>query len=224
MRPRFSILPLGAFSIGLFLFPCAGRGTAITIPVTSYAYTGSSILPHASYPDTGTIELTDGIIGTADNPGLNSPPWVGYAGSATGQPEVDFNLNGTWNVATVTIVYAVLPGAGINAPVSTLISLSTNNGATYPTSESFNSSYFDATSSFPYPDGTLHTAVLPLTGAPSATDVRVNITGSSFVFLTEISFDDGAAAVPEPGTLAMGLLGLVGLAACVWRRRLSRRA
>ena len=104
-------------------------GSAAVVPV-DYEYEGNPAVAHGisgNYPDlTGTL-LTDGNLGTTDwrsgYVGSQEPNSQGDSGRL--QPRVSFDLGATYSLRSVTITYMVDQSAGIFAPDSVAVSVST---------------------------------------------------------------------------------------------------
>ncbi len=168
-------------------------GSAPLVPV-DYEYEGNPAVAHGisgNYPDlTGTL-LTDGNLGTSDwrsgYVGSQEPNSQGNSGRL--QPRVSFDLGATYSLRSVTITYMVDQSAGIFAPDSVAVSVSTTGlGGTY--GGTVVSTAFDDS-----PDGnptTYFGAVRTLTvdlGGATADAVRLDfLNDREWTFLSEVSF------------------------------------
>lgn len=175
-------------------------GTADVVPV-DYEYEGNPAVAHGispSYPDlTGTL-LTDGNLGTNDwrsgYVGSQEPTAEGNSGRL--QPRVSFDLGANYNLRSATITYMVDQSAGIYAPDSVAVSVSTTGlDGTY--GGTVVSTAFDDS-----PDGnptTYFGAVRTLTvdlGGVSADAVRLDfLNDGQWTFLSEVSFVASSANV-----------------------------
>jgi hypothetical protein len=168
-------------------------------PLTPISYT-SNAAPHSSFPDTGGIELIDGIIPNQD---FMNAGWIGwYGGSnpdAPGVPWVfetfDFGSNKTLNSITIY---------GLNDPISGIGSLDaftvrySNDGTNFYGLESFTATAEEQLGT----PATIGAYSRPL--APKiARYVKVGVDqlGTAFspypyMFLGEVAFIEGTLAVP----------------------------
>ncbi len=148
----------------------------------------------------GKGDLTDGIIATtnwfvAEAP-VGNGPYVGW----TLNPTIVFHWNAVTTINSVTFHFDDSDGAGgVSAPSAVIV-----NGVTYAIAEPAASTPFAYTASG-----------VGFTGKDlSVTLIRKN----SWVFLSEVQFN--AAVVPEPGTYALILSGLMASALVARRRRM----
>jgi hypothetical protein len=175
------------------------------IPIVSYAYDGSGAgaIPSTSpaFPDTGGTELINGLFPATTN--FNDVQWVGFQDpdpdDGTSHPRITFNLGTIQDLASATISYlhsTTQAGGTITAPDSVLVSFS-NDGSLFTTPISF-SSQFDSSAG-----DDIRSATLDLTGN-SGRFVRLDFRNASpWTFLTEVSFNAVAVAVPEATSLAL---------------------
>lgn len=180
--------------------------------------------------DPGLTKLTDGV---ADNPNwLNAPnQWVGsqdptfvpanLAGdNELPQPRVEFVMDPSTPLESVTITYMVENDAKVYAPDYVILSFSTDGSEFGGDIADFG---FDNTpDAFPNPptvaEGEIRTLTIPL-GGVTADRVRLDFYNDfEWTLLGEVQFN---AAVPEPSS---GVLATLAAACCgfgAWRR--SRR-
>lgn len=186
-----------------------GSTQAAILTVSSYSY---NTAPHASYPDTGGIELTDGITdttlwGVPNPPVIDAGPVVGWFNA---DPDITFNFDSTVNVNSITLWFADSEGsAGVGLPTSVGIF---ENGV-------IDLGDFAVTN----PAGSGTTVPITING--------LNTTGNSFrieatrdfqwTMLSEVQFE--GAVVPEPSTYAL-ILGTATFLFIARKRYLSKRA
>ena len=195
------------------------KAYAAPITVQSYAYNPSFPLPYVpNYADDGqspgtgvpNTELTDGqypTIGSAV--GYNDVRWVGVEGvmpdNGVPQPEITFNLGAIYNLSSLNVIYEVNHGPEIYAPDSVGISFS-NNGVTYTAPVLMTG--FDDTS------GSDITVSTSFNLAPGSTGQFVKLSfynDQHWTFLAEISFDGELPTAPEPSSLLLLGLGMLGM-------------
>jgi len=183
------------------------------VPVASYSYIG--LQPHPSYQDTGTAELTDGVVGTG---AWNDPAWVGirdplglHRDDGQPQPLIEFDLGTILALDAVTIDYLVDHDGGIYAPDLVTL-LASADGLSY-TQVAVNMGFDDSAD----PAGAVNGAVRSLTidfPDVNARFMRLDFRNDDeWTFLSEVTFQQ----IPEPATLlllAAGALGLVARRRC----------
>ena len=173
------------------------------IPISSYSYNTG---PSGSYPDTGGIELRNGVTDTIVWNGSNSPtagnvaPLVGWQFS---NPNITFSLGSAQTIRKVTIWFADSNGAaGVRMPASVTL-----------TAGSFSQNFIVTD-----PSGAGTTVPVEFTGfevTSSSMNVLVNqIPSGNWVMLSEVQF----SAIPEPSAWA-ALAGTLALASTTLRRR-----
>jgi hypothetical protein len=192
---------------------------AAIIPIVSYTYDPPGLLPNSSYPDNGyytgntgptPLELRNGVIASNAYPDAQ---WVGVLDSPdTGaiQPRLTFDLGSSFFVSTVQIWYLAHASVAVHAP---------DFVNAYFSSDGISFSGPQLLTPFANPAGpVVLSPIFSLSGGASRF-VRLDFfNDQQWTFLTEIQFE-GIQAIPEPSTLGLLGLGLVGLAIRNRRRR-----
>ena len=215
---------------------CYGIEFAPAVPIGGVTVTDNS--PIDFNAAAGAAILTDGIIDDNNwlaspqaSLGWHDPNWNidSSLSSDTGvpQPQITFNLGGTYFVNSVTVSYTIDHIAGdetrnLRAPDSMIATFSTN-GVGGPFSNSVSQMSWDDSDdsgdSISPGEGILRSLTTNL-GDNAANSVRVEFfTDAEWLFISEISFD--GQLVPEPGSF--GLLTLGTLIALSSRRRSERQ-
>lgn len=157
------------------------------------SYNGAGCVTCSYDPLTGGKgDLTDGVI-----PNLN---WFAASGPYVGwriDPVITFRWATPVNITSVTFHFDDSDGSGgVSAPASVLV-----DGNLFTIDEPAGSAPFAFTAGITF----------------SGTDLTVQVNRrNSWVFLSEVEFN--AVAVPEPGTYALMLAGLVAVGAVARRR------
>jgi hypothetical protein len=180
---------------------------ATLIPVQSYSY---GTAPSGSYPDSGGVELTDGITNSIVWNGSNSPsfaqvsPLAGWQFSA---PNILFTFAGPVTIGSFTVWAADSNGAaGVYVPSSlTLSAPSAAFSQTFATVD-------------PAGSGT----VVPLTFSGfTVTTNQIRLTAVNpfnWTMFSEVQFFAAPAPVPEPAS-ASALAGAFAAGCVLFRRR-----
>jgi hypothetical protein len=182
----------------------ASLASAQLIPITSYSYNTS---PDGSYPDSGGVELRDGVTQTVVWGGpvnATSESVVPLVGWRFSDPDVTFEFGAPVTIRSVTVWSADSDGAaGVYLP--TAITL---------TAGAFSQSF---TVLNPAGAGTVVPIVLDgfeVTASSMQVFAQRDTVGNNWTMLSEVEF----SAIPEPSTYALGG-GLLALAAAFLRRR-----
>jgi len=160
----------------------------------TYSGSGSTTTSFAALTG-GLGDLTDGFVATGN---WNTNPSA-YVGWMNYNPLITFNFASNVMVDSITVYVDDSNGlGGVSPPSSVDIGLSgsalTNFVTADPNTSNSLSYTFDN---------------LGLEG--NAIDIQFN-RSNSWVFVSEITFDGQVASVPEPSTLAIFALGMIGLA------------
>ena len=177
---------------------------AAPIVVSSYSYdgTGDGSIPDSSFPDSSTIELTNGT--QPATTAFSDPQWVGYRDGGGGgtpatadHPQITFDLGSSQEVASIVISYlhsTTQAGGTITAPDSVIVSVSDDNvTSSAPTTYS---AEFDSSSG-----NELRAATLDVSSLSQSRYVRLEFRQSSqWTFLSEIQFEgeNGGADTTPP--------------------------
>jgi len=200
---RFVVAPIAA----LFLFAVAAA-QAQPLTVSSYSYI---VNPNGLYPDTGGIELTDGVdqtIAWGSGISINGNDVQPLSGWRNANPAVQFSFDSVVNIGAVRVWAADSDGfAGVFLPLTLTIRTPDSS--------------FSLTHTVVNPAGNGSTVPIDITGFSVGTDKLIvqAARGGQWTMFSEVEFT--AAPVPEPSTTLMTLAGVAGLAA--WRRRSARR-
>ena len=155
-----------------------------------------------SFLQGGTGALTDGVIATQPWDAVSNSQGTGpYVGWKDTSPTITFHFGSTVQIDSITLYVDDSNVGGVTSPSAVVV-----GGTTYD-----NSNYAD------YFGGTqaIKLSGLHIVGN-SVTVTLVNPT--SWVFMSETTFDGFVTSVPEPGNVAMLLAGL-GLMGWMARRR-----
>jgi hypothetical protein len=183
--------------------------------VASYAYdgTGQGATPSVSFADTGGIELTNGLL--PQSTAFSDSQWVGFADDppddTAAQPRITFRLDDQYALDKMVLTYlhSTTQASGtITAPEEVLVSVS-RNGVDFSTPISLMP--FDQSSG-----DSVRRAVADLTGL-AGDFVRLDFRNTSqWTFFSEVSFT--GTVIPEPSSVLLLALGLIGLLLLARRR------
>ena len=195
------------FSIVFFVFQTAHAGI---ITVDSYdmlngstgsytywddSYSGSGSTTSGAALTGGAGDLTDGIIASGN--WFNNPE--DYVGWNNYNPLITFNFGSNVMIDSITVYVDDSNGyGGVYTPSSVDIGISGGSLFNHQTIDPITSTSLSYTFSN-----------LGLTG--NSIDIRFNRSGP-WVFVSEVTFDGQEVQVPEPSTLAIFALGMIGLA------------
>ena len=195
MQPRTHWLYSHAATVIAALAMLFASANAATVSGVTYTYDANP--PNdARYPDTGFVELTDGILATSGGFGN-----AAFAGFNSIEPVITFDLGSTYQIDNIDFQY----GEGTRWSPSQIHVSSSVDGISYSSAETF------VVGNGPSSLVTVNLDVSPL---PSGRYYQITVErASQWLFLSEVTFD----AVPEPNSLT--LLGLGGLGFCLRRRR-----
>ncbi len=194
-------------------------------PITVSSYTYGTLQPASNFADSldGGTELINGDLPAST--AYSDTQWVGFlepSGNSVPQPLVVFDLGASYDLSSVAVTYlhsSTQAGGNITAPEDMLVSVSDDNVTfSSPVSKvgSFDSSSGDA----------IREAVEDLTGMTGRyvkLDFRNTLPNNAgekngeWTFLAEVTFD--GTMVPEPSSVILATLGLLGLALCGWHHR-----
>lgn len=184
----------------ILLLAVSSKLAAQPVAIQSYSYlTGAS----GGYPDTGGVELTNGVDLTDawPTPGFsNTAPLVGWQNS---DPFIRFNFAPNTTITQATLWFADSDGAaGVGMPSQVTL-----------TTTGFSQSFLITN-----PVGSGTTVPVVLSGFSVNTDhLDVNVTRiQEWTMISEVTF---AAPIPEPATAAALMGGVLGLVAVGARRR-----
>ncbi|MEZ6191610.1 MAG: hypothetical protein R3C45_10015 [Phycisphaerales bacterium] len=218
---------LGNVMFGALVFVAPVTVQADSIPVAGYTYDfsqvdeiGGATTIHAFATDPSNARLTDGDTGSLtlvpfgiQNVAFPNGTWVGFVNHGSGnayQPRVEFDLGGSFNVASVEVTYLVEDGASIFAPNPVMaidpetseefilynaLSVATSTDGLAFTEAGFSNDFVLQADDAAAHSFEKRTAVIPLGGA-AATHVSIEVhTPWSFIFLSEVVINEGAAAL-----------------------------
>ncbi len=150
----------------------------------------------------GTGALTDGVIATAAWDAVSNSQGTGEYVGWKGSPTITFYFGSTVDIDSITMYVDDSNVGGVTSPSAVVVA-----GTTYD-----NSNYAD------YFGGTQAIKLSGLDIVGNSVTITL-VDPTSWVFMSEITFDGFVTTVPEPGNMAMLLagLGLMGWMAC--RRR-----
>ena len=186
-------------SITLLVFGFTGvSGAGVINPIS---YTSSTSLYHPYYlPDTGGVELTDGIYGENNwTPGVPNDPWVGWALSTA---TINFQFDNGFEIDSIK-VFSVHTGNTVLSEISIYTSSDGNDWNPVlsfdplPTSSGLYTYEFDSLSILdPY--------------------IRLELPArGNWTLISEVDFEGELSnPVPVPGSillLSSGILGFVGI-------------
>lgn len=186
-----------------------GQASGGTFNYWDKEYTGAGAASTDGAALTGGLgNLTDGVVApnlwfnTENNAGTG--PYVGWFGPGRGQlnPLITFNFAGSTLIDQIRIHMDNSNVGGVFAPAQILID-GVSTAFTAPA---------DGTAGFVDFSG------LSLSGGSHTLQFNQDFGGNSWIFLSEIEFYGSSAAVPEPATWAMMLLGF-GVVGGAMRRR-----
>jgi hypothetical protein len=154
-----------------------------------------------SFLDGGTGALTDGVIATEAWNAVSNLQGTGEYVGWHGSPTITFHFASTVTIDSITLHVDDSDIGGVTAPGAIVV-----DGTTFD-----NSHYADY---FPGPQA-ITLDDLHIVGNSVTLQL---LDPTSWVFVSEITFDGSVSSVPETGNVAMMLAGL-GLLGCVARRR-----
>lgn len=178
----------------------SGQTSGGTFNYWDAGYSGTGATTTDGAPLSGGLgKLTDGVVSTSswnlvsNNAGTGE--YVGWRGSAVPNPLITFTFAGSPLIDTIAIQLDNSGIGGVFAPAAILI-----DGVV----QSFTAPMLGTV-------GTVSFTGLGLTGGSHTIQFR-QAAEDQWTFVSEISFDGAAAAVPEPAawTLMIGGFGLVG--------------
>ncbi len=149
----------------------------------------------------GTGALTDGVIATAAWDAVSNSQGTGEYVGWKGSPTITFHFGSAVTIDSVTLYVDDSDVGGVTSPSAVVVAGTTYDNSNY-------ADYFGGTQA-------IKLSGLDIVGN-SVTVTLVNPT--SWVFMSEITFDGFVTSVPEPGNVAMMLAGL-GLTGWMARRR-----
>jgi hypothetical protein len=204
---RFTIAPVAA----LFLF-AAVAAHAQPLTVSSYSYI---VNPNSLYPDTGGVELTDGVDQTIvwgqgiSGGSINSQSLSGWRDA---NPSVQFSFGSVVDIGAVRVWAADSDGfAGVYLPLTLTIRTPDSS--------------FSLTHTVVNPAGNGSTVPIDITGFSVRTNALILQAArggepdlGEWAMFSEVRFT--TAPVPEPSTTA---LAFAGIAVAAWRIRSARR-
>lgn len=153
----------------------------------------------------GLGDLTDGVVAPAawyvvEN-GAGTGPWVGWNSPVTLNPIVTFNFSGAPTITAISVHLDNSGAGGVFAPTAILID--------------------GISTAFTAPAGTfgwVNFTGLNLTGGSHT--LQFNQSPGQWVFVSEVTFDGQAGAVPEPASWALMIAGFALVGATLRRRRM----
>lgn len=186
------------------LLGCAlvtGLATTIAAPIVPVSYTATPGQGQASggtynyYDETGR-QLIDGQFGVSQYNAAESYQWVGWLYN---NPTLVFDFGQVVTIGSVSIDFNRHETGGIALPAAVQIE----------------GDYFSVNRAS-FPDKT--TGSVNFDGIWTGQQLTINLVenGSAWIFVDEVQF---TTAVPEPGTLALGLMGAAILGGFQWLRR-----
>ena len=218
---------------------CLGSASAFAVSIGGVTVAGNT--PISFNAAAGAAILTDNVVD--DNDWLTTPwtslGWVDSnwninpalsSDSGVPQPQLTFDLGGTYLVNSVTVFYTIDhlggdPTRNLRAPdVMTATLSATGAGGPFfaPVTQFGWDDSDDAGDSSTSGLGVVRSLTTNLFGVP-ANAVRLDFfTDGEFLFLSEISFD--GRAVPEPGALGLVAVAIGSLTATAFGSRVRRRS
>ena len=171
----------------------------------------------SEHPNYFLSALTNGagLTGTGHN--ANYPDmWMGYGGISH---DVTFGFGTTKGVESIEIWNYNHPGS-LDRGVNNFNVLASTDGTNFSIVDNFDLSIGTGA-------GGLTSETFTLSSITNASNIRIGIVSthgsSNFVGLSEVKIFGGDAVVPEPSTLILSLVGLVGCILARSRRRSVRR-
>ena len=216
LRTAFRIVPV------LAALACAVGAQAAPLTVSSYdmpngdgqahggtynywdaSYDGHGHRHHDdSFLHGGTGALTDGIVATQAWDAVSNAQGTGDYVGWKGSPTITFRFAGSVTIEAITLVVDDSNVGGVTSPSAVIV-----DGVTYDNSHY--ADWFGGTQAITL--GGLHIV------GDSVTVTLVDPT--SWVFMTEATFDGSVTSVPEPGSIGMMLAGVALLS---WKARRRR--
>jgi len=170
------------------LFATSDSTKEVNIPLTAASYvhdTGHE--PWATYPDTGGVELKDGLLAATVD--YNDPAWTSWNLDTGGAPQVIFDFGGEIRFSQLGLRFMNWPGAGIAAPEDLSVSYS-SDGVNFSGTQSFTTTATERDPSGVSAPG-IGRAVRNLTGTGRYLKFEATqaYPGAPIIFLDELQFE-----------------------------------